>query len=406
MGEWKEIKFSDFAEVNPAISLSRTKEHFYIEMQDMDPARRWVSPKRKRPLQGGSRFADGDTLFARISPCTEKGNINQVSGLDGEHGYGSTEFLVFRERPGISDKDFLIYFSKWSEIKDYAANNLQGTSGRQRVAKEAFDELEVVVPPLPEQRAIALVLSSLDAKIDLLHRQNKTLEGMAEALFREWFGEGGGLGGDGGGKEGWVEYAIEGIATRVACGPFGSSIKTDTFVSEGVPIISGQHLWGVLLEDNTFNYITPDHAEKLSKAKVQRGDVIFTHAGSIGQAALIPQTSRYEEYVLSQRQFFMRCDRSKVVPLYVVMYFHTREGKHQLLGNTSTSGVPSIARPVSFLRSLFIPVPPLSIQQEFERVVGSLYDKVQANNRTTNSLEKIRDTLLPKLMSGEVRVEL
>ncbi|MBK9763007.1 MAG: restriction endonuclease subunit S [Flavobacteriales bacterium] len=135
-------------------------------------------------------------MFARISPCTEKGNINQASGLNGEPGYGSTEFLVFRAKPGVSQQDFVLYFSKWNEIKDYAANNLQGTSGRQRVAKEAFDELEVIVPEPDEQRTIASVLGSLDAKIDLLQRQNKTLEAMAETLFRQWFVEEA--------EEGWI----------------------------------------------------------------------------------------------------------------------------------------------------------------------------------------------------------
>lgn len=269
---------------------------------------------------------------------------------------------------------------------------------RYNISQASLREIPIVIPGIEEQTSIAAVLSSLDAKVDLLHRQNKTLEAMAETLFRQWFLEEA--------EEGWEEKAIEEIATRVACGPFGSSIKTDTFVSEGVPIISGQHLWGVLMEDNTFNYITREHAEKLRKAKVRRGDVIFTHAGSIGQAALIPDTSRYEEYVLSQRQFFMRCDRTKVLPLYIAMYFHTREGKHALLANTSTSGVPSIARPVSFLRSMVIPVPPIEVQKEFVRVAGSFYDKFEANKKETNTLTKIRDTLLPKLMSGEVRVEM
>jgi type I restriction enzyme S subunit len=97
-------------------------------------------------------------------------------------------------------------------------------------------------------------------------------------------------------------------------GPFGSSIKVETFVREGVPVISGQHLHSFMMEDSTFNFITLDHAERLKSANVARGDVVFTHAGNIGQVAYIPENSQYERYVISQRQFFMRCDRAQVTP--------------------------------------------------------------------------------------------
>jgi len=120
-------------------------------------------------------------------------------------------------------------------------------------------------------------------------------------------------------------------------GPFGASIKVETFVPEGVPIISGQHLHGFILEDNTFNFITREHASSLNNAVVQRGDIVFTHAGNIGQAAFIPKTSRYERYVISQRQFYMRCDLSQVTPTFVSLYFNSPEGRHRLLANTSSS---------------------------------------------------------------------
>src|SRR5262249_41335875 len=112
--------------------------------------------------------------------------------------------------------------------------------------------------------------------------------------------------------KGWTVEKVENIAVRVGMGPFGSSIKVETFVSNGIPIVSGQHLHGFLMEDNSFNFITIEHAERLRNANVERGDVIFTHAGNIGQVAYIPEHSQYERYIISQRQFFVRCDRTRV----------------------------------------------------------------------------------------------
>ena len=171
-------------------------------------------------------------------------------------------------------------------------------------------------------------------------------------------------------------------------GPFGSSIKVATFVPEGIPIISGKHLHGFRVDDSPgFNFITPQHAERLANANVRRGDIVFTHRGNIGQVAYIPEDSRYDHYIVSQSQFYMRCDRSKAIPEYVTMFFKSREGQHQLLANMSQVGVPSIARPVTYLRTINIPLPPLSEQRAIAHVLGTLDDKIELNQRMNETLE-------------------
>jgi len=192
----------------------------------------------------------------------------------------------------------------------------------------------------------------------------------------------------------WRTARIEEIAERVAMGPFGSSIRVETFVSEGVPIISGQHLQGYKIDDRVgFNFISEDHAERLKNANVHRGDVIFTHRGTIGQVAYVPANSKYERYVVSQSQFYMRCDRTKVLPEFVVAYFKTPEGRHQLLANTSQVGVPSIARPVTYLRTIEIPLPPLSEQRAITHILGTLDDKIELNRRMNGTLEAMARAL-------------
>jgi len=192
----------------------------------------------------------------------------------------------------------------------------------------------------------------------------------------------------------WRTARIEEVAERVAMGPFGSSIKVETFVPEGVPVISGQHLHGWRVDGSAgFNFITPEHAEKLRNANVRRGDVIFTHAGNIGQVSYVPRNSAYDRYVISQRQFYLRPDLNKALPEYLVAYFRSPEGQHKLLANTSQVGVPSIAQPVTYLRSIEIPLPPLPEQHAIAHILGTLDDKIELNRKQNETLEAMARAL-------------
>ena len=192
----------------------------------------------------------------------------------------------------------------------------------------------------------------------------------------------------------WPTATIEDISEKVAMGPFGSSIKVSTFVPDGVPIISGQHLHGVRVDDSPgFNFISYEHAQRLANANVRRGDVIFTHAGNIGQGAYIPAQSEFDRYVISQRQFYMRCKRSKAIPEFIALYFTSPEGQHQLLANSSQVGVPAIARPVTYLRTIEIPLPSLPEQRAIAHILGTLDDKIELNRRMNETLEAMARAL-------------
>ncbi|MCC6916401.1 restriction endonuclease subunit S [Nitrosomonas sp.] len=191
----------------------------------------------------------------------------------------------------------------------------------------------------------------------------------------------------------WPIVRIEDIADKIAMGPFGSNIKVETFVETGVPVISGAHLRGVRVEDRDFNFVTEEHAEKMRNSNVFRGDVIFTHAGNISQVAYIPPNSQYERYVISQRQFYLRCDLSKADPVFISYFFHSNEGRHKLLANASQTGVPSIARPSSYLKTIELPLPPLEEQGAIAETLGVLDDRIDNLHQTNATLEAIAAAL-------------
>ncbi len=309
----------------------------------------------------------------------------------------------------------------------------------------------VKIPEMEMQSNIANILTALDDKIELNRQTNKTLEAMAQALFKSWFvdfdpvidnalsasndipepfkaraaarqalsdarkplpdeirrefpdgfefrDEMGWV------PSGWDIVSTESIAEKIAMGPFGSNIKVSTFVDSGVPIISGQHLHNSLLLDRENRFITEEHALRLKNSMVRRGDIVFTHAGNIGQVSLVPEQSEYENYVISQRQFYLRPDLEKIGSFYLLLFFKSAAGQHKLLSNTSQVGVPSISRPSTHLKKILLPLPTLSISKAFDKLIGSIFEKVAKTGDQTNVLVSTRDTLLPKLLSGQLTI--
>lgn len=202
--------------------------------------------------------------------------------------------------------------------------------------------------------------------------------------------------------KGWDVKTCEEIAERIGMGPFGSNIKTSTFVSSGVPIINGQQLKGFLVDETFANFLTSEHAEKLSNSIVKPGDIVFTHRGTIGQVSLIPSQSSYDKYIVSQSQFFLRPNVEILGSYYIECFFKSALGQQRLLSNASQVGVPAIARPSSHLKQLKILVPSYDTQAYFETLVGTYIESIVLRNKELKTLTKLRDTLLPKLISGEL----
>ena len=188
-GEWRELPFSEAVTINPTVQLDRGTVYPYVEMAAVNSDSRIANSLEKREFKGsGSKFQTDDTLMARITPCLENGKIARFQPQDNGHSaHGSTEFIVIRGRPGVTDNDFAYYLTRSEEVRNYAIGQMTGTSGRQRVPVDSLDRLIISIPSLPDQREIARILGTLDDKIELNRRMNETLEEMARALFKSWF---------------------------------------------------------------------------------------------------------------------------------------------------------------------------------------------------------------------------
>lgn len=189
---WQRMPFSDAVEVNPRRTVLRGTFTPFVDMAALPAEAHGISVLRTKPVDGGgSRFANGDTLFARITPCTENGKTGLVDCLAaGEVATGSTEFIVLAPRFNLTLPRFVYYLAKDPTFRSFAISRMRGTSGRQRVPVTVFDEFEVGVPPLPEQRRIAAILSSVDDAIEKTRAVIDQVPVVKRGLMQELFTRG------------------------------------------------------------------------------------------------------------------------------------------------------------------------------------------------------------------------
>lgn len=388
MSEWKEYKFSDFVNINPAVSLNGEQEYSYVEMKDLQDGNKICYPSAERKPGSGARFHERDTLFAKITPCLENGKICQVRGLKNGVGFGSTEFLVFRGKENFSDNDFVFYLSRWDEVRGFAEGNFEGTSGRQRVPKNCFDNLNLALPDYKEQIQIASILSSLDDKIDLLHRQNKTLEQLAETLFRRWF--------------------VEEVEKSWEVGKLGDviSVKGGTTPSTTKPEYwNGNFNWTSprdlsnnksIYLFNTERKITEKGLAQIGSGLLPVGTVLLSSRAPIGYLVIteIP-------VAINQGYIAIICD--KIISNYFI-YLWTKKNLDTIISAANGSVFLEISK--STFKELDFIIPPKEKLKLFDKEIEHIFQKIKSNTNQIHTLTQLRDTLLPKLISGEVRVEM
>ena len=292
--------------------------------------------------------------------------------------------------------EFLYYYLSQNELYDFL-QSLNIGSAQPSLKVPHILGLEIPYPPLPEQKAIASVLSSLDDKIDLLHRQNKTLEAMAETLFRQWFIEEA--------KEEWEETTLEHHIVAIKGLSYKGSGLCD--VGQGIPMFNlNSVLEGGGYKTTGLKYYKGDYKER---HLVKADDIIVANTEQghehrlIGFPAVIPSYFNGEN-IFTHHIFKVSLLESTYLTNQFIYYLLCSSAvREQITGATNGSTVNQLA--ADGLQRPRFRLPPKNLVQNFTNQVISFWKKKDLNQQQIWSLEKLRDTLLPKLMSGEVRVQ-
>jgi type I restriction enzyme S subunit len=181
------------------------------------------------------------------------------------------------------------------------------------------------------------------------------------------------------------------IQSSIAIGPFGSRMKSDCYVDDGVRVVRGTNISSGRTFSGDFVFITPEKAKELGGANLQPNDLVFPHRGSIGEVGVVPNDG--EKYVISSSLMKLTCDTSRALPLFVYYFFKSDIGKFELLKNSSQVGTPGIGQPLTSLKSISISLPPLGEQKEIAEFLGSIDDRIALLRETNVTLEAIAQAL-------------
>lgn len=395
-------KLSNIIQFNPTERLAKGTLAKKVPMEYLQPYTRAISDYETAEYSGGSKFRNGDTLMARITPCLENGKTAYASILDdGEVGFGSTEYIVFRNIEGVTDSKFVYYFVTSPWFREIAIKSMVGSSGRQRVQQSVLENLEVNLPSLDEQRRIAGILGSLDDKIELNRRINANLEAQAQALFRSWFvdfepfrdgpfvdSELGKI------PQGWEICCVEDLASYMVSGGTPKSLDSSYY--------NGDIRWFTTKElKDGFLFDSEKHisetALKNSAAKLLPENTVLMAiyaSPTVGRLGILTAESTYNQAavgIIAKKEIG-----------YAFLYLLLLSERTNL--NNLASGAAQQNLNVGIVKRYRVLVPTIDILNSFNEIVNPIFTTIKNNTAQIHNLSALRDTLLPKLMAGEIKI--
>lgn len=354
----------EYIDINPKETIIRGCLAKKIPMDKLQPFCRDIPEYETSEFNGGSKFRNGDTIMARITPCLENGKTAMVNILDSnEVGFGSTEYIVFRAKKNLTTPDFVYYLICSSLVRDPAIKSMVGSSGRQRVQTDVIANLDIDFPKLSDQVKIAGVLKSLDDKIALNNAINNNLEQQAQSIFDNMFPN--------------ISNGSCTIGDYITP-KRGKSLLSKNAIFGDVPVIAGG------LEPSTYHNVANTRSPVLA---------ISASGANAGYVSLwnIPIWSSDSSYI----------DSSMTDDVYF-WYVLLKKRQKEIFDAQTGSAQPHIYP--QHIASMSVSNLDIEEVHSYTSIVIPIFEIIGHHKEENTRLASLRDTLLPKLMSGEFDV--
>lgn len=384
MAEWFPKRLDEIVEFNPRETIKKGVTAKKIAMDKLQPFCRDITEFELEPFSGGTKFRNGDTIMARITPCLENGKTAKVNVLDdGEVGFGSTEYIVFRAKEGV-DADFVYYLISSPLVREPAIKSMVGSSGRQRVQTDVVQGITVMVPTLGGQEAIAGILKLLDDKIAVNKKMSDNLEQQVQLLYENFI------------------TTIDEIPIDISkiIDVRDGTHDSPKPLEVGYPLITSKHLLPFGVDVITPNKISESDYNKVNeRSKVDTNDILLSMIGTVGVVSLIIEEKI--NFAIKNVGLF-KTSKCPQFTYYLLCYLKSKKTIQHIEKCLAGSTQKYIS--LTELRKMPIIIPNTVDINKFNDLVTPLFTLIIENVKENKVLTAIRDSLLPKLMSGELAV--
>jgi len=391
MGDAKEVSLSEIIELigggTPKTSIPEYWDGDipWLSVVDFNNGKKYVFDSEKKITPQGLKNSSTKILNRGDIIISARGTVGVIAVLGKQMAFNQSCYGV-RSIKGLSTNDYIYYL-----LKDTVSNFLLIAHGGvfDTITRDTFNEIDVILPPLPEQKTIASVLSSLDDKIDLLHRQNKTLEAMAETLFRQWF--------DNYETKKHTLFQLKNLVKHIKPGTNYQPKR----IESGIPFLNIRNLSNGFIDKSDIKYISDDEYSRVHKAwKPEENDILISRIGTLGIVALIRRQDL--PIAVHYNMLNIKADKTSHQFLYFLLKSKYFQSEYDTVKRVSVQEYVAVEDAETI--EIALPSSQERMQYLDEQSI-SLFAKTLNNYNQIRTLEKLRDTLLPKLMSGEVRVK-
>lgn len=364
-------KLGDYILLNPKENISKGKIARKIAMENLKPFTRDINTWSNISFNGGSKFRNGDTLLARITPCLENGKTAFVNILgDDEIAYGSTEFYVLRAVKNKMDPYYLYYLTISKKFRNTMIKAMTGTSGRQRVPKEAVLEYLMDVPDFEGQKKIGEKLKVIDDKITLNNQINDNLDALLTNIFKKYM----------------INDDFEkSNLTQIANYKNGLAMQKyrPNSNEESLPVLKIKEL----NQGNTDDSSDRCSANLDNSVIVNTGDIIFSWSGT-----LLVKNWTGDKVGLNQHLFKVTSNKYPAWFIYEWTKYHLLRFQAIAAGKATTMG--HIKR--SDLKSSPVYIPSQLFLEKMDSQLAPIYSQRLNLIKENQQLSKLKQTLLNK----------
>ena len=388
MTEWREYRLSDIMDIiSGGTPKTSVPEYWsgnipWLSVADFNNVNRYVYDTEKHISELGLKNSSTKILKKGQLIISARGTVGALAQLKRDMAFNQSCYGL--NANSLTTNDFLFYLLKYciAELKQQSSGGVFDT-----IIRETFDNISVFLPPLPEQKAIAEVLSSLDDKIDLLTRQNKTLEDLAQAYFRKWFIEDA--------NDEWEEKSLYEVVDILSGGT--PSTKVAEYWGGNIPWFTPKDASNLICMD-TEKHITQEGLENCNSRLYSAGTVFISARGTVGKLAIcgVPMAINQSCYALVGK------GKMSNFIVYLILSYVLDE----LLLNATGAVFDAIT--TDTFKVIKLPLPPLNDEFYYrvKDILSTYYEKIVLNTRQIILLQKLRDILLPKLINGEIRIRM